>query len=303
MIYTITFNPSLDYYARIENLKIGLVNRAESEWMAVGGKGINVSLAAKNLGAETTALGFLAGFTGKAILERMNNLDLRNDFINIAGVSRISVKIKSSTETDVNGIGPTPTPKDIAKLIRKVRSLLKPGDWFVLSGSVPKELGDNTYAEFLKKLKLTGVNVVVDATGDLLTNTLKYKPFLIKPNLQELCEIFGITKTMPTTDEITEMAIKLQRKGARNVIVSMGGMGAMMVTEDDKAMYVRAAQGEVINTVGCGDSMIAGFIYKYMETGSFFTSLNYAVATGSACAFTQSHATKEQIEYVESLML
>ena len=303
MIYTVTFNPSLDYYVQVNNLKSGIVNRTSSERLAVGGKGINVSLALRELGNETLALGFVAGFTGDAILEKLTKLGLNHNFIKVDGQSRINVKIKSNTETDINGTGASIKISDINKLIRILKSTLKAGDWLIVCGSIPSNLDEFTYANLFKKLKaVKDVNIVVDACGKLLTETLKYRPFLIKPNIYEMCEIFNLP-TAPDMEGIFACARKLQAMGARNVIISMGGSGAAMVSETNQSIYVRAAKGQLVNSVGAGDSMIAGFIHEFINSGNYFSALNYATAAGSACAFTKNLATKEQIEYVESLML
>lgn len=303
MIYTVTFNPSLDYYVQVNNIKSGIVNRTVGERLAVGGKGINVSLALKELGRDTVALGFVAGFTGKYIREKVTSLGLNYDFIEVEGQSRINVKIKSNTETDINGIGAPVKQTDVNKLVRRLKARLAPGDWVVLCGSVPNTLGNNIYADVLRKIRsVQGVNVVVDACGDLLTETLKYRPFLIKPNIYELCDIFKLT-SVPDLETVRELAAKLQQRGARNVIVSMGSTGAAMVAETSQSFFVRATRGQLVNSVGAGDSMIAGFIHEYLSSGNYFTALNYATAAGSACAFTNNLATREQIEYIESLML
>ena len=303
MIYTVTFNPSLDYYVKVNNLKSGIVNRTSTEYITVGGKWLNVSLALKELGNPSYALGFVAGFTGRAIDEKVSTLGLEHEFLEVEGQSRINVKIKSTTETDINGTGALVTEDDVARLTKRLKALLKDGDWLIICGSVPPPLDDKTYENLLKKIKtVKNINVVVDACGGLLTNTLKYRPFLIKPNIFELSEIFGL-KTLPNTKEIAACARTLQKQGARNVIVSMGSDGAVMVTETDQAMYVRAARGQLVNSVGAGDSMIAGFIHEYLASGNYFSALNFATAAGSACAFTQHLATREQIEYIESLML
>lgn len=303
MLYTVTFNPSLDYYVKVNNLKSGIVNRTSTEYITVGGKGLNVSLALKELGNPSYALGFVAGFTGRAIDEKVSALGLEHEFLEVEGQSRINVKIKSTTETDINGTGALVTEDDVARLTKRLKALLKDGDWLIICGSVPPPLDDRTYENLLKKIKtVKNINVVVDACGGLLTNTLKYRPFLIKPNIFELSEIFGL-KTLPNTKEIAACARTLQKQGARNVIVSMGSDGAVMVTETDQAMYVRAARGQLVNSVGAGDSMIAGFIHEYLASGNYFSALNFATAAGSACAFTQHLATREQIEYIESLML
>ncbi len=303
MIYTVTFNPSLDYYVQVNNIKSGIVNRTASERFSVGGKGINVSLALKELDEQTLALGFVAGFTGDYIREKVAELGLEHFFIEVKGKSRINVKIKSNNETDINGIGADVTQSDVNKLIRKLKTLLQAGDWLIVSGSVPSSLDDTAYAELFKKLKaIEGVNLVVDACGKLLTNTLKYRPFLIKPNIYEMCEIFGLN-AIPDIEGIYACARALQNQGARNVIVSMGSSGAAMVTETKQALYVRAARGQLVNSVGAGDSMIAGFIHEYINSGNYFSALNFATAAGSACAFTKNLANRAQIEYVESLML
>lgn len=303
MIYTVTYNPSLDYYVQVNNVKSGIVNRTVSERYEVGGKGLNVSLALKELGEETLALSFIAGFTGKYVRERIESLGLGCNFIEVKGDTRINVKIKSNTETDINGTGAEVSSSDVNKLVRKLKSLLKEGDWLIICGSVPPSLGDTAYSELLKKLKsIRGVNVVVDACGELLTNTLPFKPFLIKPNIYEMCALFNLS-SIPDIESTFVYARKLQDMGARNVIVSMGSAGAAMVTETQKSMYVRAARGQLVNSVGAGDSMVAGFIHDYLKTGNYFSALNFATAAGSACAFAKGLATKEQIEYIESLML
>ena len=303
MLYTVTFNPSLDYYLKVNNIKQGAVNRAAGEKLIPGGKGINVSLELKELGDETMALGFVAGFTGRAILEEIKARGLNSQFIEVEGQTRINVKIKSVAETDINGEGALVTPADVDELIKKLKKNLKAGDWVILSGSVPPSLTDSAYSDFLDKLAAPkGVNIVIDACGKLLTSALRHRPFLIKPNIFELCQIFGIPHTSETR-KIAECARELQKQGARNVIVSMGADGAVMVTETNQSMYVRAARGQLINSVGAGDTMVAVFIHEYINTGNYFKSLNFATAAGSACAFTEMLPTREQIEYVESLML
>jgi 1-phosphofructokinase len=303
MLYTVTFNPSLDYYVKVNNIKGGIVNRATTERLTVGGKGINVSLQLKELGDDTLSLGFVAGFTGKEICDEITKLGLNHSFIEVEGRSRINVKLKSNMETDINGSGALITDKDVSKLVRKLKKLLKPNDWLIISGSVPSSLPDTTYADILYKLRaVKDINIVVDACGKLLTETLKYKPFLIKPNIYELCEIFNVTPTLDIK-QIVKCARQLQERGARNVIVSLGSSGAVMVTETQQSMYVRATQGQLVNSVGAGDCMVAGFVHEYIKTGNYFKALNFATAAGSACAFTDNLATKEQIEYVESLML
>lgn len=303
MIYTVTFNPSLDYYVQVNNLKSGMVNRAQDARLAVGGKGLNVSLALQELERETVALGFVAGFTGKHIRDRVSKLGLNHEFIEVDGQSRINVKIKANNETDINGSGAKIVPADVSKLVRKLKKYLKEGDWLAICGSVPSSLTPTVYADLLKKLRSAPpFNLVVDASGELLTNTLKYRPFLVKPNLYELCEIFHLT-TVPDVEGIYHYSRELQKMGARNVIVSLGSAGAAMVTETSQSIYVRAARGQLVNSVGAGDSMIAGFIHEYLNSKNYFSSLNFATAAGSACAFTRYIPNRAQIEYVESLML
>lgn len=304
MIYTLTLNPSLDYYMKVNNFRLGTVNRTTAERLTVGGKGINVSLQLKELGDDTVALGFVAGFTGEEIRQEIEALGLKHDLIEVCGRSRINVKIKAITETDINATGAQITHNDIARMIKNLKGKLKAGDYLVISGNSPACLGEEVYADIIDALRdIEGVNFVVDACGDLLVETLKYKPFLIKPNLFELCEIFGIPASVTDTQLIASYARNLQKRGARNVIVSLGSAGAIMVTETKQACYVRAARGQLINSVGAGDCMIAGFLHEYINTGNYFKALNFATAAGSACAFTEGIATREQIDYVESLML
>ncbi len=304
MIYTLTLNPSLDYYVKVNNYKYGAVNRTSAERLTVGGKGINVSLQLKELGDDTLALGFVAGFTGDEIRREIEVLGLKHELFEVGGRSRINVKIKSINETDINACGLELTRRDIDKLTDTLKGMLKAGDYVVISGNAPADLGEEIYADIIDALReVKGVEFVVDACGDLLCETLKYKPFLIKPNLFELCEIFGIPASLKDTQIIASYARNLQKRGARNVIVSLGSEGAVMVTETQQACYVRAARGQLVNSVGAGDCMIAGFLHEYIKTGNYFKALNFATASGSACAFTEGVATKTQIEYVESLML
>ncbi|MDE7379619.1 MAG: 1-phosphofructokinase family hexose kinase, partial [Clostridia bacterium] len=237
MIYTVTFNPSLDYYVKVNNLKLGAVNRSTTERLTVGGKGVNVSRQLANLGDSSVALGFVAGFTGEEIRNEMERLGLKQNLIEVEGRSRINVKIKSMTETDVNATGANVTRRDVKKLTEYLLKNLRAGDYVIISGNAPSHLGDEVYADMIYELeRLDGINFVVDACGKLLTETLKYKPFLIKPNLAELCEIFGIPTNI-NTKIIAEYARKLQKQGARNVIVSLGSDGAVMITETKQAMY------------------------------------------------------------------
>lgn len=303
MLYTVTLNPSLDYYLKVNNMTFGAVARAASERLALGGKGINVALELKELGDMAEAFAFVGGFTGREIEKEADKMHLPHTFLEVDGRSRINVKIKTIAETDINGTGIIIKASDLKTLAKTMKEKLKDGDWVIISGSAPCELKEHTYHTLIGELKEVGnVNFVVDSHGKLLTETLKDKPFLIKPNLYELCEIFSLQPTI-NAKVITAHARRLQKWGARNVIVSLGSDGAIMVTETDNAMYVRAARGQLVNSVGAGDCMIAGFIHEYIKTGNYFKSLNFATAAGSACAFTEGIATMEQINYVESLML
>ena len=295
MIYTVTFNPALDYVLHLDNLVVGAINRTKTEQIVNGGKGINVSTVLKNLGVDNTALGFCAGFTGEAIEKGINADGVKTDFVHLKnGFSRINVKIRAQEDTDINGQGPEIKDEDIEKLFLKLDSLTQ-GDILVLAGSIPSTLPKDIYERILKRMDGKGVKAVVDATGELLVNVLKYHPFLIKPNNDELGEIFG--RTLETDEEIIEYAQRLREMGAENVLVSMGGAGAILVTAD--GCYKRGtAKGKVVNTVGAGDSMVAGFLYGYLESGNYEYALKTGTAAGGATAFTVGIATKAEIEAV-----
>ncbi|MGN0499344.1 MAG: 1-phosphofructokinase [Acutalibacteraceae bacterium] len=295
MIYTVTFNPALDYVLHLDKLEVGEINRSVSEQIINGGKGINVSTVLKNLGVENTALGFCAGFTGDELERGINADGVKTDFIHLKnGFTRVNVKIRAQEDTDINGQGPKIENEDIERLFEKLDSLGQE-DILVLAGSIPNTLPKDIYERILERLDGRGVKTVVDATGELLVNVLKYKPFLIKPNNDELGEIFG--KTLETDEEITEYAIKLREMGAENVLVSMGGAGAILVTAD--GCFKRGvAKGKVVNTVGAGDSMVAGFLYGYLKSGDYEYALKTGTAAGGATAFTVGIATKEEIETV-----
>lgn len=296
MIYTITFNPALDYIIRVPGYTEGAVNRTDDEKILAGGKGINVSTVLKNLGYDNTALGFVSGFTGNVITEMLNGLGVKSDFIQIDnGFSRINVKIKAEKETEINGQGPRIEKEDIVELYRRL-DRLKPGDILVLAGSVPNTLPDSIYCDIMEFLKDRQLDIIVDATGELLTNVLKYKPFLVKPNNFELGEIFD--KVLKTDEEIADCARELRKRGARNVLVSMGGDGALMVTENDEVLRCKAPEGKVINTTGSGDSMVAGFIAGYIEKKNYEYALKLGLSAGSASAFSQNLATGEEIRRV-----
>ena len=293
MIYTVTFNPSLDYIVSVDDFKLGLTNRTSSELILPGGKGTNVSTVLKNLGLESTALGFVAGFTGNEIVKRLNDMGIKSDFISIEnGISRINLKLKSIDGTEINGAGPDISEEKVNELMDKLNQL-KEGDVLVLAGSIPSSMSDNIYRDIMADLKDRGVMIVVDATKDLLLNVLEYHPFLIKPNNHELGEIFDVKLT--TREEVIPYGRKLQEKGARNVLVSMAGEGAVLIAEDGQVFDAPAPKGKLINGVGAGDSMVAGFVAGWIEKQDYEYAFHMGVASGSASAFSENLATKEEI--------
>ena len=293
MIYTVTFNPSLDYIVSVDDFKLGLTNRTSSELILPGGKGTNVSTVLKNLGLESTALGFVAGFTGNEIVKRLNDMGIKSDFISIEnGISRINLKLKSIDGTEINGAGPDISEDKVNELVDKLNQL-KEGDVLVLAGSIPSSMSDNIYRDIMADLKDRGVMIVVDATKDLLLNVLEYHPFLIKPNNHELGEIFDVKLT--TREEVIPYGRKLQEKGARNVLVSMAGEGAVLIAEDGQVFDAPAPKGKLINGVGAGDSMVAGFVAGWIEKQDYEYAFHMGVASGSASAFSENLATKEEI--------
>ena len=293
MIYTVTFNPSLDYIVSVDDFKLGLTNRTSSELILPGGKGTNVSTVLKNLGLESTALGFVAGFSGNEIVKRLNDMGIKSDFISIEnGISRINLKLKSIDGTEINGAGPDISEEKVNELRDKLNQL-KEGDVLVLAGSIPSSMSDNIYRDIMADLKDRGVMIVVDATKDLLLNVLEYHPFLIKPNNHELGEIFDVKLT--TREEVIPYGRKLQEKGARNVLVSMAGEGAVLIAEDGQVFDAPAPKGKLINGVGAGDSMVAGFVAGWIEKQDYEYAFHMGVASGSASAFSENLATKEEI--------
>ena len=294
MIYTVTFNPSLDYIVSVDNFTCGIVNRTTDEIIFPGGKGINVSMVLKNLGCENTALGFMAGFTGREIIRLLEEKGISTDFIHVAeGTSRINVKLRAQKETEINGQGPAIASADIKKLYEKLDSL-QDGDILVLAGSIPDTMPESMYMDIMEHLQNKKLNIVVDATKDLLMNVLAYHPFLIKPNNHELGEIFH--ETITEKDDVVKYAKKLQEKGARNVLVSMAGDGAVLLTEEGKAFESEAPEGKVKNSVGAGDSMVAGFLAGYLKNKDYAQAFKMGVCTGSASAFSEELATKEEVE-------
>lgn len=293
MIYTVTFNPSLDYIVSVDDFKLGMTNRTVSEQMLPGGKGINVSIVLKNLGFENVALGFMAGFVGEEIRRRMEETGCRTDFISVEnGVSRINVKLKSIDGTEINGQGPVISPEKVEELLCKIDTL-KEGDILVLAGSIPASMPSTMYHDILERIQGKGVISVVDATKDLLLRVLPYHPFFIKPNNHELGEIFGVTLT--EREEVVPYAKKLQEMGARNVLVSMAGKGAVMVAEDGSVYTRPAPKGNLVNAVGAGDSMVAGFLAGWLESKDYEQAFKMGISTGSASAFSEFLATKEEV--------
>lgn len=293
MIYTITFNPALDYIVRVNYLKLGEVNRTDFEEVYAGGKGINVSIVLNNLGIDNMALGYIAGFTGDEIERRVRGFGCKTDFIKLEnGMSRINIKLKSREESEINGQGPEINDNNLTKLYEKLDSI-KEGDILVLAGSIPNTLPKNIYEEIMERLSGKGIKFVVDATGDLLLRVIKYKPFLIKPNHHELGELFN-TK-LNNEEEIIEHAKKLKDMGARNVLISMAGDGAIFINEDGEVKKSNVPKGQLINSVGAGDSMVAGFIAGYLNSNSLDEAFKMGVATGSASAFSEGLAIKEKV--------
>ena len=293
MIYTVTLNPAIDYIMRMDELHMGITNRSNSEEYYCGGKGINVSLVLAELDIPSTALGFIAGFVGDAIDKWVANTYVTTDFIRLkSGISRINVKIKAGEETEINGQGPDIAEDELEALMMKVDHI-QDGDTLVLAGSIPSTLPDDTYERMLERISDKDVRIVVDATKQLLVNSLKYKPFLIKPNKQELSEIFDVD--VQTKEDIVTYAKKLQDMGARNVLISLGGDGAMLVDEDGKIHEAGVIKEKVVNTVGSGDSMVAGFVAGYEMKNSYSYALTLGSVCGNATAFLPWLATKEKI--------
>lgn len=294
MIYTVTFNPSLDYVVQVEHFQKDAVNRTSSEYVYAGGKGNNVAVVLSELGLASRALGFRAGFTGVAMEQMLREYGCDTDFIPLPeGMTRINVKVKAASEFEINGQGPLIPEEQIRQLFEKTDAL-DSGDVLVLSGSIPNTLPDDIYERMMKRLDGKGVRIAVDATQDLLLKVLKYHPFFIKPNNHELGEMFGVTLT--SEEEIITYAKKLQEMGARNVLVSMAGDGAILVAETGEVFKRRPPKGVVVNSVGAGDSMVAGFLAGYLKSGSYAYALQLGTAAGSATAFTSWLAGREEIE-------
>lgn len=293
MIYTVTFNPSLDYIVSVPGFEMGKTNRTSYEQMLAGGKGINVSTVLGNLGIENIALGYVAGFTGDELIRRMKESGLKNDFIRIEnGYSRINVKIRDFDGMEINGMGPVIGKEALEALMEKLEKLVE-GDTLVLAGSIPESMPGTIYSDILERLQGRGIRFVVDATKDLLLNVLKFGPFLIKPNHHELGEIFGVE--LRTRESVVPYAAKLQERGARNVLVSMSGEGAVLLDEEGKVHALPAPKGTLINAVGAGDSMVAGFLTGWEERHDYEHAFRMGVASGSASAFSDYLATREEV--------
>ena len=302
MIYTITFNPALDYITQVENFEIGKINRTATEKILAGGKGLNVSIVLKNLEIENTAISFIAGFTGKELEKKIKEYQINTDFIEVKkGITRINVKIISTNnsnqspkiETAINGNGPEITKEEMDLFFEKIKKI-KPTDLVILSGNVPKCINEKIYEIICKELKQNEVPFIVDATQKLLVNTLQYKPILIKPNKQELEETFNVK--IENKEDIIFYAKKLQEKGAQNVLISLGGDGAILLTKEGKSYYSNAPKGQVINTVGAGDSMVAGFVAGFSKYKNYIEALKTGIASGSASTFGTELATKDRVQ-------
>lgn len=296
MIYTVTFNPSLDYILSVKDFQMGRTNRTRQEQLLPGGKGINVSTVLTNLGVENTALGFTAGFSGEEIRRRVEALGVRSDFITLEeGYSRINVKLKDFDGTEINGRGPDIPGEQLERLLDQLNQLAE-GDGLVLAGSIPESLPDSIYRDILERLKGRDILTAVDATGELLVKVLPYRPFLVKPNNHELGEIFG--EKLSRREDVAPCARKLQEMGARNVLVSMAGEGAVLLDEEGAVHALPAPEGKLVNAVGAGDSMVAGFLAGWLQKKDYEHAFRMGIAAGSASAFSENLAEKQDVERV-----
>lgn len=294
MIYTVTLNPSIDYVIKVDNLTTGKVNRVNEEHVYLGGKGINVTRILKSLDHDNIALGFVSGFTGDYIVNSLKDLNLKSNFIKVKeGFTRINVKIKSQEETEINGQGPKISEEELNEFYGIIDKLVD-GDILILSGSIPSCLDEKLYEKIMERVNSKDIKVVVDATKNLLLNVLKYRPFLIKPNNHELAEMFDVE--LKSTDDVIFYARKLKEMGAQNVLISMGKDGALLVSENDEVFISSVAKGEVVNSVGAGDSMVAGFVSGYLKTNSYEEALRLGAASGGATAFSSDLANREFID-------
>lgn len=293
MIYTVTFNPSLDYIVSVEDFKTGITNRTSSELLLPGGKGLNVSMVLGNLGIDNTAFGFAAGFTGGEIIRRVEEMGVKADFIPVPdGISRINLKLKSIEGTEINGCGPAIGKDALEQLLEKL-AVLGEGDVLVLAGSIPRSVPDDIYGEILRRLSGRAVLTVVDAERELLVKVLEYHPFLVKPNNHELGEIFGVE--LADRQAVIPYAKRLQEMGAGNVLVSLAGEGAVLAAEDGNIYEAPAPKGKLINGVGAGDSMVAGFLAGWMKKKDYRHAFRMGIAAGSASAFSEFLASREEV--------
>ena len=295
MIYTLTYNPSIDYLIYIDNLEVGTLNRSKRDAYFLGGKGVNVSQVLAQLGVESTALGFVAGFTGDEIERGLNEKGIRTDFVHLPqGHSRINLKFTGQQETEVNAPGPLIDTISM-HLLHDTLKQIGPDDILVLAGSVSADMGNDSFATLIAALPYRDTKVVIDTTGESLLNSLAYHPFLIKPNLSELSDLFHEEFNASDREPIADAAKKLQLRGARNVLVSMGPDGAMLICEDGSVLYREAPYGIVVNTVGSGDSMVAGFIAGYLRSKDLGTAFDLGISAGSATAFNEGLADRDDI--------
>ena len=293
MIYTVTFNPSLDYIVSVSDFKLGLTNRTDSELLLPGGKGINVSTVLQNLGIANTAFGFTAGFVGEEVRKEVEQLGVKAEFISLdEGVSRINLKLKSIDGTEINGRGPK-IPREAVDALMTQLDRLGADDTLVLAGSIPASMPDDIYQRILERIQGRGVLTVVDATRDLLVKVLPYHPFLVKPNNHELGDIFGVK--LSTREEVVPYGRKLQEMGAQNVLISMAGEGAVLIAAGGQSMGAPAPKGTLVNGVGAGDSMVAGFLTGWMEKKDYVHAFHMGIAAGSASAFSENLATREEV--------
>lgn len=294
MIYTITFNPAVDLVIQVPNCQLGALNRSKGEEYVAGGKGINMSIVLKRLGIDNIATGFLGGFSGKYIEEFLEKEGITPQFISVEGTTRINVKVKGEVETEINAAGPTVNGEKFQRLMNYFEEVLQEGDVVFLAGNAAPGLDETSYVEIAKLCHASGVKLVLDTTKESLLACLPYQPFIIKPNQHELEELFGVN--IQTQDEIVRYALQLQKKGACNVLVSCGGGGAFLVSETGQVFVSSVPKGTLVNSVGAGDSMLAGFMAKFIETNDFRKSLKQGAASGSATAFSVGITTRELIE-------
>jgi len=292
MIYTITFNPSIDYIVEVKDFKVGEVNRVDTDYKYPGGKGINVSRVLNNLEIKNKAMGFIGGFTGAYVKSFLENEGVDTDFIDVKGDTRINTKLKSDLETEVNGMGPKIEEEDLERLLRKLDSL-NGDDFLVLAGNVQSSLPVDIYAQIQERCNDKNVKVLVDTTGEALTCTLKHNPFLIKPNNHELADIFNIE--INNKDDVIKYGRKLIDLGAENVIVSMAAKGAMLICSEG-VYHAEAPRGQVKNSVGAGDSLIGGFLAKYSQSYDVVEAFKWGIASGSATAFSLDLCKKQDVE-------